>query len=78
MADTFTCEWLNRIDQMDATDITLIVTHDQGVIPSQRFERNYHVELDAAKMEDEAAAAVEQVVAEWNAEQAAKEAEVQP
>jgi len=71
MADTFTCQWLNRLDQYGHTDITLIITHDQGVIPSARIGKNYHLLpelIDAIFLESEALKEVEMVITAWNEE----------
>ena len=72
MADTFVCHWLNRLDQFGTTSITLVVTHDQGVIPEQRIEKNYHsfpTPPDSSFLEDRAVEEVERIVAEWNTAQ---------
>ena len=74
MADTYTATWMNRLDQFGTTSLTLLVTHDQGVIPEQRIEKNYHsfpTPPDSSYLEDRAIEEVERIVAEWNAAQEA-------
>ena len=70
MADTFTCHWINRLDQFGFTNMDIIVDHDQGVIPSARFSRNWHIDpelVDSDFLEAEALLIVDQVIADWNA-----------
>jgi hypothetical protein len=41
---TFTCRWINRLDQFGTTNIDLLVTHDDGLIPEQRISKKYRTE----------------------------------
>jgi hypothetical protein len=71
VADTFTCHWINRLDQFNAVSIDLTVVHDQGVIPSERISKNYHkpyATVTATFLEEEAANEVDRIVDAWNAE----------
>lgn len=65
--NTFTCQWLNRLDQFDRTDIDLIIVHDQGVIPQRRVSKNFETALiNSAFLEDWATTEVGLMVDEWN------------
>lgn len=67
--DTFTVEWMNRLDQFDKVEITAIVTHDQGVIAPQRFSLSYDIIIDQQDMEAESQRLIDAVVADWEASQ---------
>lgn len=70
--NTFTCTWINRLDQFGATDITLVVVHDQGVIPPRRAEKSYNLpyeSVDVDFLSAEATKEVELTIAEWEAAQ---------
>lgn len=71
MIDTFTCHWLNRLDQFGTTNIVLKVVHDQGTIPDQRLSKKFMCDSDYLSIDDTflAAAAlkeVDQIVTDWN------------
>jgi hypothetical protein len=71
MADTFTCEWINRLDQYGRSDFSLIVVHDQGIIPTVRIEKNFNANGDYTSIDDDflgtvAIDEVERIVQEWN------------
>ena len=66
MADTFTCQWINRLDQFGSADIDLLITHDQGVMPDKRISKNYQGDPDAVFLESEAVEEVAKYIVEWN------------
>lgn len=69
MPDTFTCTWINRLDQYGFTSMDIIINHDQEVIPSARFSRNWKIDpelVDSAFLEADAITLVDKVVEDWN------------
>lgn len=71
MAFTFTCTWMNRLDQFASTDFDLLVVNDDGVIPDCRVSKNYPTSIvTAAFLEDEANNEVARIIDQWNEENA--------
>lgn len=70
MADTFTVTWMNRLDQFGSSSLTLLVVHDQGVIPDYRVEKSYQAEdpadIDSAFLEARAQEEILIIVDSWN------------
>ena len=67
MPETFTCHWLNRLDQFDSTDIELVVTHDQGIIPERRQWMNYcGISLTESFLGEESKRVVDQMISEYD------------
>lgn len=72
MPDTFTCQWINRLDQLGATTMEVIITHDQEIIPQSRIGRKWRIApevIDQDFLAAESELLVNQVVDTWNAEQ---------
>lgn len=68
----FTCRWINRLDQFGSVSIDLIVAHDQGIIPSRRISKNYHMaaaDVDVNFLQAVAEITIDEMVWDWNLEQ---------
>ena len=71
MPESFTVEWINRIDQLGYTDMDLLIVHDQGVIPPYRVSKNYSGDYDnvnEALLQETAIEEIANLVANWNNE----------
>lgn len=67
---SFTVEWFNRLDQLGDTDMTLTITHDDGVIPQQRIEKSFRMDpnlVDDVFLQGIAEDEIERIIAEWEA-----------
>lgn len=72
MPSSYTYQWINRLDQFDSVSIDLVVTDDDGIIPTQRIGKNYAFPseyVDEVFLAEEAANEVDRIVTEWIAGQ---------
>lgn len=42
---TFTCTWMNRLDQFGYVDIDLLIINDDSVIPTQKVCKSYDARI---------------------------------
>lgn len=71
--NTFTVQWINRLDQFNSTTFDLIITHDQSIIPSQRIGKKYKIvdnyeEINPLFLETRAQEEIDRIVTDWNTE----------
>ena len=71
--NTFTVQWINRLDQFNSTTFDLIITHDQSIIPRQRIGKKYKIvdnyeEINPLFLETRAQEEIDRIVTDWNTE----------
>lgn len=69
--NNFTCKWINRLDQFGTTNITLLVKHNEGLIPDVRIEKKYRCKGNYESLDDvffasESLKELDIIINEWN------------
>lgn len=70
--DSFTVQWINRLEQFGAVEMDMIITHDQGEIDEQRINKRFKTltpeAIDANFLAEVAEDEIERIVKEYEAQ----------